>query len=126
MTSAARTLPMAWAVLEGALRERRPVLVSYHGRNRLICPHALGWKAGRAMLLGYQTGGETTIGPLPADPRQRWRCFYVDEVASVTPAAAGSPWATAQNYNPCRPFPSADEVTVAVPSADEDLTVPVR
>jgi hypothetical protein len=126
MTSAVRTLPAAWAVLEGALRERRPVVVSYHGRRRLLCPHALGWKAGRAMLLGYQTGGETSTGLLSSDPCQRWRCFYVDEVASVLPAEAGSPWATAENYNSSRPFPSVDEVTVAVPSTDEDLTGPVR
>jgi hypothetical protein len=125
VTSAVRNPPTAWGALEDALRARRPVLVSYHGRERLICPHAIGWKAGRAMLLGYQTGGETSTGLLPADPRQRWRCFYVDEVGSVLPAAAGSPWATAENYNPSRPFPSVDEVTVAVPP-DSDLTAPLR
>jgi hypothetical protein len=50
----------------------------------------------------------------------------VDEVASVLAAEAGSPWAIAENYNSSRPFPSVDEVTVAVPSTDEDLTGPVR
>jgi hypothetical protein len=78
------------------------------------------------MLLGYQTGGETSTGLLSSDPCPRWRCFYVDEVASVLPAEAGSPWATAENYNSSRSFPSVDEVTVAVPSTDEDLTGPVR
>ena len=118
MTGAART---AWAALEGALHERQPVLVSYHGRQRVICPHALGQKAGRAMLLGYQTGGQTSTGALPADPRQRWRCFYVDELDQVVPAEAGPPWGTAANYNPSRPFPSVDEVSVAIPR-DEQAT----
>ena len=69
MTGVLGALPEAWADLEGALRARRPVLVYYHGRWRLICPHALGWKDRKPMLLGYQTGGETSTGALPADPR---------------------------------------------------------
>jgi hypothetical protein len=115
-------LPIAWASLEAALRARRPVQVSYHGRVRLICPHALGWKAGRPLLLGYQTGGQTSTGALPADPRQRWRCMFVDEVDQVL--AAVGPWGTAENYNSSHPFPAIDEVTVAVtPGA---CSTPVR
>ena len=108
------SLPPAWADLEAALRTRRPVLVSYHGRRRLICPHALGWKDGRAMLLGYQTGGQTSTGALPADPRQRWRCFFVDEVENVVAADTAAPWETADNYNASRPFNAIDYVSVAV------------
>jgi hypothetical protein len=110
-------LPTAWAPLEAALRARRPVQVSYHGRERLICPHALGWKAGRPLLLGYQTGGQTSTGTLPADPRHRWRCLFVDEVDRVVAAGPASPWGTADNYNSSRPFPAIDEVTVAVTPA---------
>jgi hypothetical protein len=107
-------LPIAWAPLEAALRARRPVQVSYHGRERLICPHALGWKAGRPLLLGYQTGGQTSTGALPTDPRQRWRCIFVDEVDHVLAAGPADPWGTADNYNSSHPFPAIDEVTVAV------------
>ncbi|HET7486730.1 MAG TPA: hypothetical protein VFJ85_02290, partial [Acidimicrobiales bacterium] len=89
MTTTA-ALPMAWAPLEVALRQRRPVRVSYHGRLRLVCPHALGWKNARPMLLAYQTGGETTSGTLPGDPRKRWRCLFVDEVDSVAAADPAS------------------------------------
>jgi hypothetical protein len=105
--------PLAWAVLEQALCQRRPVHVSYHGRRRLLCPHALGWKGGRPMLLGYQTGGQTSTGALPADPRQRWRCLFVDEVDQVL-VDMSSPWGTADNYNPAHPFPVIDEVTIAI------------
>jgi hypothetical protein len=108
--------PLARAVLEDALLRRRPVQVSYHGRRRLLCPHALGWKAGRLMLLGYQTGGETSTGALPADPRQRWRCLFVDEVERVL-MDISAPWGTADNYNPARPFPAIDEVVVAITPA---------
>jgi len=113
MTTTAVMAP-AWAPLETALRARRPVQVSYHGRERLICPHALGWKDGRPLLLGYQTGGQTSTGALPADPRQRWRCFFVDEIDHVLPAAPASSWGSADNYNCSHPFPTIDEVTVAI------------
>ena len=47
--------PPAWDTLEAALRQRRPVRLTYHGRQRTVCPHALGWKNNKAMLLAYQT-----------------------------------------------------------------------
>jgi hypothetical protein len=115
--------PLAWDVLEGALRQRRPVHVSYHGRRRLLCPHALGWKDGRPMLLGYQTGGQTSTGALPADPRQRWRCLFVDEVEHVL-VDMNAPWGTADNYNPAQPFRAIDQVALAVRTTDR--SGPVR
>lgn len=110
-------LPAAWGPIEAALRQRRPVRLAYHGKRRLVCPHALGWKNDRPMLLAYQTGGQTTTGTLPADPRKRWRCLFVDEVDSVAAADSTSAWATADNYNPSHPFHVIDEVTVAITPA---------
>lgn len=110
--------PTAWAALEAALRQRRPVLVGYHARQRLVCPHALGWKNDRPMLLAYQSGGETTMGTLPADPRKRWRCLFIDEIDFVGAADATSAWGTADNYNPSHPFHVIDSVTVAITPGD--------
>jgi hypothetical protein len=117
MTTTA-ALPTAWPCLEAALRQRRPVRLSYHGRQRVICPHALGWSNGRPMLLGYQTGGQTSTGALAADPRRRWRCMFVDEVDQVVAADPASAWGTADNYNPSRPFHAIDEVTIAITPGD--------
>jgi hypothetical protein len=116
-------LPTAWALLHAALKARRPVEVSYHGRRRLICPHALGWHKQRPMVLGYQTGGATTTGSLPADPRKRWRCMYVDEIEGVVPAGPTSRWGSADNYNHLRPFAVTCEVAIAVASDDASPTV---
>lgn len=116
------TLQTAWALLHAALEARRPVEVTYHGQRRLICPHALGWHKQRPMVLGYQTGGETTTGSLSADPRNRWRCMYVDEVERVVPAEPTSLWGTADNYNHRRPFAVIDEVAIAVASNDPSST----
>jgi hypothetical protein len=106
-------IPTAWTTLEAALRERRPVRLSYHGHERVLCPHALGWKNGRPMLLGYQAGGWTSSGSLDPDPTKRWRCLFVDEVAKVV-AEPGGAWESADNYDPANPFRSIDDVAVAV------------
>ncbi len=116
-------LAAVWAALDTALSQRQPVVVVYHGRQRVLCPHALGWKAGRPLLLGYQTGGQTHTGTLPADPRQRWRCLYVDEIDHVDIADGDAVWGSADNYQPGRPFPAADQVTLAVTPTDP---TPVR
>jgi len=34
--------PPAWAVIEQAVLQRRPVQARYLGHQRLLCPHALG------------------------------------------------------------------------------------
>jgi hypothetical protein len=65
------------------------------------------------MVLGYQTGGQTSTGTLPADPSKRWRCMYVDEIDRVIAAHPTSPWQTADNYNPKHPFPAIDHITIA-------------
>ena len=107
-------LPTAWVSLEAALRARRPVWVTYHGRRRLICPHALGWRAGKAMVLGYQTGGETSSGALDPDPCKRWRMLFVDEIDDLATTDGADGWGTADNYNASHPFPVIDEVFTAV------------
>ncbi len=111
--STTRTLPGAWACLETALRQRRPVKMSYHGRYRIVCPHALGWQHGRPMILGYQVGGHTSTGTLHPDPRKRWRCMYIDQIDHLTTETT-IPWQTADNYNPARPFPAIDNLTISV------------
>ena len=79
-----------------------------------MCPHALGWKNGNAMLLAYQTGGQTSTGSLPADTRQRWRNLFVHQIDHVVLADPSSPWETADNYNPAHPFNAIDHLSIAV------------
>ncbi len=108
------TRPPAWHTLETALRQQRPVHLSYHGRQRNVCPHALGWKNGRAMLLAYQTDGHTGTEDPPADPRKQWRNLFVDDIADAEFADAATTWETADNYNPTRPFNAIDQLAVAI------------
>ena len=74
--------------------------IGYHGHERVVCPHALGWKNGRAKALCYQTDGTTSTGPLPPDPTQRWRSLFVDHIHNAS--IVDGPWDTADNYtHPC-------------------------
>lgn len=100
--------PPAWAVLEQAIAQRRSVSACYHAGQRIVCPHALGWKAGRAKVLVYQA--EPTPNPTAVDPRQQWRSMFVDEIDN--PVITDDPWRTADNYTPiCN---NIDEVEIDV------------
>lgn len=68
------------------------------------------------MVLGYQTGGETSSGTLDPDPCKRWRVLFVDEIDELATADAANAWRTADNYNASHPFPVIDEVFTAVDS----------
>jgi len=107
------TAGSAWDTLEAALRQRRPVRLTYHGRQRTVCPHALGWKNDRAMMLVYQSDGQATAGSLPG-PRQGWRNLFVDDICDVTLADPAAAWETAANYNASNPFNSIDRLSVAI------------
>lgn len=87
-----------WALLAHALRHRQPVAARYHGHHRILCPHALGFHHGRAMMLAYQSGGMTSTGPLPPDPRRRWRLMFIDHLHDLQ--LVDQPWHTPDNYAP--------------------------
>lgn len=88
------------------------MLARYHGQERLLCPHVLGWRAGRAKVLAYQAAGGTSAGKLPAEAARRWRSMFVEEVevASVCEGA----WHSAPNYAGGVGSHGMDHVEVAV------------
>lgn len=97
-----RPRPRAWEVLARALAERRPVRARYHGHERVVCPHVLGWAGGRAKVLAYQAAGTTSAGVLPADASRRWRTMFVDEL--VGPVVVEGSWQSAPNYRDAGPL----------------------
>jgi predicted DNA-binding transcriptional regulator YafY len=89
--------PQAWTVLEQALTQKRPVALRYHGRDRIVCPHAVGWKNGRLRVLSYQVAD--SAGTLSSEePTQRWRCLFLDEIEA--PVITDRRWESATNYSP--------------------------
>jgi hypothetical protein len=103
--------PPAWSILAQALTQRRTVRARYHGHERLLCPHALGWKNGRAKVLAYQAAGATSRGPLPDASQHRWRSMFVDEIEDAR-IVSDPPWQTADNYTPSSNC--IDELEVAI------------
>jgi hypothetical protein len=91
--------PPAWSVLAQALAARLTVRARYHGHDRLLCPHVLGWKNGRAKVLAFQSDGTTSSGALSDDSQQRWRSLFVDEIEHAS-IALETPWQSAHNYTP--------------------------
>jgi predicted DNA-binding transcriptional regulator YafY len=116
MTTTPATRPPAWTILEQALRQRRAVQLSYHGRRRTVCPHALGWKNNKAMLLAYQNAQPNDTQNHSADPRKKWRNLFVDEIADAAIADPAIEWETADNYNPAHPFNAIDQLAIAITS----------
>jgi hypothetical protein len=114
--------PPAWDILESALRQRRAVQLSYHGRWRTVCPHALGWKNNKAMLLAYQTAEPAPTQHQPADPQKQWRNLFVEEIADAGIADPAINWETAENYNPINPFNAIDELVIAIEPSDPTST----
>ena len=82
-----------WQVLTTALSQRRAVRARYHDRTRVLCPHALGWKHGRAKALVYQTD---IVGPARDDDARGWRSLFIDEIEDAV--VTDDPWHTASDY----------------------------
>lgn len=104
--------PPAWDLLERAVTDKRTVRAGYHGHDRLLCPHLLGWKNGRARILAYQAAGSTSSGTLSDDHQQRWRWMLVEDIEDA--AITDDPWHTAPNYRPGGT--GIDIIEVAVPT----------
>jgi hypothetical protein len=87
-------IPTAWSVLHAALDEHRPVRARYHGRLRVLCPHAIGWKHGRAKVLAFQTA----VIDASSSDAIGWRSMFVDEIEDAV--ISDDKWHTADNYTP--------------------------
>jgi len=88
---------------------KRPVAADYHGYQRLLCPHRLGWnQQGRARVLCYQFGGGSQSGLKPAGSPANWRCIAVENLQHVE--LLEGPWCSAPNHS--RPQTCIAEVDV--------------
>jgi hypothetical protein len=67
-------------LIKRAILEEKLISAIYHDRPRGLCPHVLGWKAGREHSLFFQVGGDSAKG-LAADGA--WRCLNLEELSEV-------------------------------------------
>ena len=66
-----------------AVASKRPIEASYHGRQRLFCPHRLGRNSqGLLRVLCYQYGGASESGLGPAGSSANWRCVALEKLSA--------------------------------------------
>jgi hypothetical protein len=78
-----------------ATREHRVVRFTYEDLPRTVEPHMVALHgAGEAVLIGYQTGGESRHGEVPG-----WRTFILSEIGGVEATDRSFPGAR-PDFNP--------------------------
>jgi hypothetical protein len=90
---ALRPRPPMWDLLRQAIEERKTIKARYHGRDRLLCPHLLGWRNGRAKLVSYKHRHRPALPP-PARTSDGDRCSSTNSRTSPSQTPPGSPLRT--------------------------------
>ena len=109
-----RGRPPAWDILRQAIAERKTITARYHGHVRVLSPHVIGWRNGRAKLLSYQPA-------FTEDAGHQWRSMFIDELEDA--AITDLPWLTAPNYTASAS--GIDLIELAVPH-DQTTRVPAQ
>ena len=88
-----------YALVKGAILNKKSVSATYQGRPRLLCPHVLGAdKDGNDQALFYQFGGESSSRPIQPDGSpNNWRCLTLDRLSDLK--LVDGPWHTAPNHS---------------------------
>jgi hypothetical protein len=95
-----------YALVRQGVLERKIVSAVYDNFFRQMCPHVLGWKAGKEHGLFFQFGGGSKKG-LP--PEGAWRCLDLKVLSEVTISAG--PWRTGPGFYE-NPQVCVDEIDV--------------
>lgn len=69
-----------YSVIRAAIVSRQQITCTYHGLERICCPHAIGWTGGLERVLMFQFAGMSSSG-LPAGGE--WRCMDVRGMENV-------------------------------------------
>ena len=94
------------SIIRRAIDQKTPITARYKDdlEPRVLCPHLVGTKGMGAektwRVLCYQPSGASEDRPAWDDPRRRWKCFYLDQLHSLS-KRPDLPWSTAVS-NPKR------------------------
>ena len=83
-----------YAVFRTAILERKQVTFTYQGLPREVCPHTLGYKAGKEQALVFQFAGQSSKG-LP--PGGEWSCLNLAQVQNVQ--TKNGSWHTGEKHS---------------------------
>jgi hypothetical protein len=85
------------SLVEDAIRNRHPIQAMYHGLERWMCPHVLGYKGDELHCLFYQFDGDSERGLSYDGSPSNWRCMPVDDLQEVD--VLDGDWHTASSYS---------------------------
>ena len=103
-------MPTIYDLVKEAILNKKIVFATYHGYQRVMCPHCLGTKRGREQALFYQFAGESSTKLSSDGSPDNWRCLFLDELTNVR--IEDGRWHSAPNES--RPNTCVDRVDVEV------------
>lgn len=86
-----------YTTISVAIGRRIPIVATYNGQRRLLCPHALGTKRGRPQALFYQVAGGSNSGLDMPGSFRNWRCMALDKLSNVE--FCPGPWYSGGNHS---------------------------
>jgi hypothetical protein len=112
MATGTQASNQTYQMIRQAILDRDVVVAICHGHTRVMCPHVLGTKRGRAQALFYQFSGGSTTPLEPDGSPSNWRCIVIDELQDVSIRKSMGEWHTASNYS--RPQTCVDPLHIDV------------
>lgn len=97
MQARGKTIYGNYSIIHQAIQERVPVVATYNGQRRLLCPRAHGTKRGRAQALFYQVAGGSNSGLDMPGSFANWRCMALDKLSDVE--FCPGPWYSGGNQS---------------------------
>lgn len=98
------------ALIVDAIRRKTPIMATYQGHVRYVCPHVIGTKNGTHQMLGYQYAGSSSSGSIVPGSTDNWRCMRLADMYDVRPCVGA--WHTASNHS--RPQTCVDQIYAEV------------
>jgi hypothetical protein len=86
-----------YSTIHCAIEQQIPILATYDGHRRLLCPHALGTKRDRQQVLCYQAAGGSESGLSHPGASTNWRCLRLDKLSEVE--FCPGPWLSGGNHS---------------------------
>ncbi len=104
-------MPSVYEIVKDAIQNKKVIVASYDGHERIMCPHVLGTKKGRPQALFYQFAGSSRSGLSPDGSPNNWRCLFLDQLGDVRSEDAHE-WHSAPNHS--RPQTCVDQIDAEV------------
>ena len=84
-------------IIKEAILTKKVIRAIYQGRERVMCPHALGTKGERFRAMFYQFDGYSSSGLAREGSPDNWRCMDLDQLSDAS--SEPGRWRTGENHS---------------------------